>query len=246
MLKEVVDDNSTEPGLASSLTEIQEEQNQPATETCGNEADDDGDGTIDENCPPLISTPTETCGNEADDDGDGTIDEEDCVVPPTETCGNEADDDGDGTIDEEDCVVPPTETCGNEADDDGDGIVDEEECIVLPAEICDNELDDDADGKTDDADENDCSGITPAVVIDSAEDEEGEPLSPGDIIAPGEVTFTFSTEAGLTPQDSQADSQDYEFECALDDESFNSCSSPMTYNMEEGKHDFVVRLVPLT
>ena len=106
MLKDVVDDNTTEPGLASSLTEIQEEQNQPATETCGNEADDDGDGTIDENCPPLISNPTETCGNEADDDGDGTIDEEDCVVPPAETCGNEADDDGDGTIDEEDCVVP--------------------------------------------------------------------------------------------------------------------------------------------
>ena len=103
-------------------------------------------------------------------------------------------------------------------------------------------MDDDADGMTDAADEADCSVIMPAVVIESAEDEEGEPLSPGDIIAPGEVTFTFSTEAGITPQDSQADSQDYEFECALDDVSFNSCKSPMTYAMENGKHNFVVRL----
>jgi hypothetical protein len=107
-------------------------------------------------------------------------------------------------------------------------------------------LDDDADGKTDTADEEECSVIMPAVVIESAEDQEGEPLSPGDIIAPGEVTFTFSTEAGLTPQDSQTDLPDYEFECALDEESFSSCNSPMTYNMEEGKHDFVVRLIPLT
>src|SRR5687768_17761984 len=47
--------------------------------------------------------------NQADDDGDGTVDEEDCVVPPVESCGNETDDDGDGTVDEEECVVPPTE-----------------------------------------------------------------------------------------------------------------------------------------
>ena len=221
LLKEVVDDNTTESGLATALTEIQEEQNQPVAETCGNAADDDGDGMIDENCPPLTSTPAETCGNAADDDGDGTIDEEDCVVPPAETCGNATDDDGDGTIDEEDCVVPPTE-------------------------ICNNQLDDDVDGKIDEADEEDCPTILPAVVIESAQDEEGEPLSQGDMIAPGEVTFTFSTETSLSTRSSQADSQDYAFECALDDESFNSCNSPVTYNMEEGKHDFVVRLVPLT
>ena len=219
LLKQVVDDNSTEPGLASALTVIQEDQNQLATETCANEADDDGDGIVDEDCAPS-------------------------TLPPTETCGNETDDDGDGTIDEEDCVVSPTETCGNETDDDGDGTIDEEDCVIIQAEICDNGLDDDADGKTDTADEDDCSVILPAVVIKSAEDEEGEPLSRGDLIAPGEVTFTFSTEAGLTTQGSQADSQDYEFECALDDESFNLCSSPMTYEMEAGKHDFVVRLIP--
>ena len=87
----------------------------------------------------------------------------------------------------------PAETCGNETDDDGDGTIDEEECVIIQAEICDNGLDDDADGKTDDADEDDCSTVLPAVVIESAEDEEGEPLSRGDMIAPGEVTFTFST-----------------------------------------------------
>ena len=194
LLKQVVDDNSTEPGLASALTVIQEDQNQLATETCANEADDDGDGIVDEDCAPS--------------------------------------------------TLPPTETCGNETDDDGDGTIDEEDCVIIQAEICDNGLDDDADGKTDTADEDDCSVILPAVVIKSAEDEEGEPLSRGDLIAPGEVTFTFSTEAGLTTQGSQADSQDYEFECALDDESFNLCSSPMTYEMEAGKHDFVVRLIP--
>ena len=117
------------------------------------------------------------------------------TVPPTETCGNQADDDGDGIVDEEDLIVPPTETCGNQADDDGDGIVDEEDCDVPPTEICDNDLDDDADGKTDDADEDDCPAIMPAVEIESAEDEEGEPLSQGDMIAPGEVTFTFSAKS---------------------------------------------------
>ena len=221
LLKQVVDDNATEPVLASALTVIQEDLNQPATETCGNEADDDGDGIVDEDCAPTTSPPAETCANETDDDGDGAIDEEDCVVSPAETCANETDDDGDGTIDEEDCVI-------------------------IQAEICDNGLDDDADGKIDAADEDDCSVLMPAVVIASAEDEEGEPLSRGDLIVPGEVTFTFSAEPGLTLQGSQADSQDYEFECALDDESFNSCNSPMTYNMEAGKHDFVVKLVPLT
>ena len=191
LLKEVVDDNTTDSGLASALTDIQEQQNQPAVETCANEADDDGDGMIDENCPPLTSTPAETCGNSMDDDGDGTIDEEECVVPPTE--------------------------------------------------ICDNQLDDDVDGKTDNADEEDCSAILPAVVIESAEDEEGEPLSQGDMIAPGEVTFTFSAKTNETSQ-SHGNLQDYKFECALDGKSFNSCNSPETVKLTDGKYTFVVRL----
>ena len=244
---------------------VQEEQNSPLSETCGNQADDDGDGTIDEEeCSPTTLPPTETsteiCGNQADDDGDGTIDEEECsptTLPPTETsteiCGNQADDDGDGTIDEEECTLPPAEICGNQADDDGDGTIDEEECVLPTAEICDNGLDDDTDGKIDSADEEDCPALTPAVEILSAEDEEGEPLSPGDQIAPGEVIFTFSAKTDESESevesetliDSQGNSQDYKLECALDDGSFNSCNSPQTVMIEElGKHTFVVRLAP--
>ena len=79
----------------------------------------------------------------------------------------------------------------------------------------------------------------PAVEIESAEDEEGEPLAQEDIIAPGEVTFTFSAKIDEIVEDTE---QSYEFECALDGESFNTCSSPQTVSMEDGKHTFVVRL----
>jgi hypothetical protein len=77
------------------------------------------------------------------------------------------------------------------------------------------------------------------VVIDSAVDAAGNTLSPDDLISPQEVTFRFSVQANETAIE-EADPQ---FECALDDESFNSCSSPMMYLMGEGKHNFVVRLV---
>ena len=196
LLKGVISDNTTEAVLVSTLLDINQEpvQNPLTTETCGNQADDDGDGTIDEDCNPT-------------------------TLPPTEL----------------------TETCSNQADDDGDGIVDEEDCVVPPAEICDNGLDDDADGKTDDADGDDCSAIMPAVEIESAEDEEGEPLSQGDMIAPGEVTFTFSAKS-THETDAQENSQSYSFECGVDGESFSSCSSPTTIQMEDGKHTFVVRL----
>ena len=77
-------------------------------------------------------------------------------------------------------------------------------------------------------------------MIESATDQLGNALSPNDIISPQEVTFKFSVQASETAIE-EADPQ---FECALDDESFNACSTPMTYLMEEGKHNFVVRLVP--
>ena len=47
-----------------------------------------------------------------------------------------------------------------------------------------------------------------------------------------------------TPASEKKDPQDYQFECALDDESFSPCSSPMSYNMDMGKHNFVVRIAP--
>jgi hypothetical protein len=122
-------------------------------------------------------------------------------------------------------------------------VIDEELCIVPPNEICDNQIDDDADGKIDTEDE-DCSIVQPAVVIESALDEAGNSLSPGDLIVPQKVTFSFSAQASETVQTLEEEGQqDYQYECALDDESFSSCNSPMTYEMEAGEHDFVVRLV---
>ena len=90
-----------------------------------------------------------------------------------------------------------------------------------------------------------CPILEPDVVIDSAVDQAGNNLSPDDLIVPQEVTFRFSAQANETSQAFEEEGpNDYDFECALDDESFNTCSSPMTYPMEIGKHNFVVRLVP--
>jgi hypothetical protein len=85
-----------------------------------------------------------------------------------------------------------------------------------------------------------CPILEPTVVIDSAIDAAGNTLSPDDIISPQEVTFKFSVQGNETAIE-EADPQ---FECAVDDEQFNACSSPMTYLMEKGKHNFVVKLVP--
>ena len=84
LLKDVISDNTTEAVLVSTLLDINQEpvQNPSTTETCGNQADDDGDGIIDEDCNPTTLPPTElteTCANQADDDGDGVVDEEDCT-----------------------------------------------------------------------------------------------------------------------------------------------------------------------
>jgi hypothetical protein len=145
--------------------------------------------------------------------------------------------------DEEECTPPASEICGNGIDDNKDGVTDEDQCITVPTEICDNQIDDDIDGKIDTQDE-DCPIIEPTVLIESAVDEEGEPLSQGDLIAPQEVTFTFSAQANEKSQNSGVENrQDHQFECALDAGSFNECSSPTTYKLEQGKHDFVVRLV---
>jgi hypothetical protein len=281
LIEEVINDESTDKDLVSTLLVIKQEQTETDKigETKGTVTDIDtnseehtvldailsdasllnavanddttgpilGSALLDIQNEPVQNLSTETCANQVDDDADGTIDEEDCnpaTLPPiqtTETCANQVDDDADGTIDEEDCVVAPTEICANQVDDDADGTIDEEDCVVAPTEICDNNLDDDADGMTDDADENDCPAIMPAVVIESAEDQEGEPLSPGDIIAPGEVTFTFSA-TKIDSTDTPVNPQTYNFECALDDETYSACSSPMTIQMDDGKHTFVVRL----
>jgi hypothetical protein len=82
-------------------------------------------------------------------------------------------------------------------------------------------------------------------VIDSAKDQAGSALSPDDLIAPQKVTFTFSAHVSAATQSLEEEGpHDYQFECTLDDASYKACNSPMTYEMEAGKHNFVVRLVP--
>jgi len=81
-------------------------------------------------------------------------------------------------------------------------------------------------------------------VIESAVDELGNSLSPGDMTLSNEVTFIFSaqgSEATEIPEDEN--SQGNQFECSLDDGPFSTCSSPETVTMEKGKHTFIVRLV---
>jgi len=69
-------------------------------------------------------------------------------------------------------------------------------------------------------------------------------LSPGELIVPQKVTFTFFAHANDTTQDLEEEGPPtYKFECALDDQSFSACSSPMSYSMDIGKHNFVVKLV---
>jgi hypothetical protein len=81
-------------------------------------------------------------------------------------------------------------------------------------------------------------------VIDSAVGQAGNALSPGDLISPQKVTFTFSAHASNTTEALEEEGpQDYEFECALDDATYKACSSPMIYDMQAGKHNFEVKLV---
>lgn len=90
-------------------------------EQCGNGADDDSDGFVDEGCPERDAQ----CGDGIDNDGDGRVDE---GCPETGSdCGNLADDDGDGFADE---------GCPNNCDDgidngDRDGFDDTDgDCFI--------------------------------------------------------------------------------------------------------------------
>jgi len=86
--------------------------------------------------------------------------------------------------------------------------------------------------------------LQPTVVIQSATGEVGNALSPGELIVPQKVTFTFFAHANETGQDLEEEGPpNYKFECALDDQSFSVCSSPMSYSMDIGKHNFVVKVV---
>ncbi len=139
-------------------------------EVC-NGVDDDGDGAVDEVCPPPDLVREEVCGDGVDNDIDGQVDEG-CGV---EVCGNDEDDDGDGLADEG-CPggPPPDEVCSDGVDNDLDGDVDEG-CVVepAPAEICGNGVDDDGDGRIDD--EEDCPDVPPAEeVCGNGVDDDGD------------------------------------------------------------------------
>jgi Zn-dependent metalloprotease len=64
--------------------------------SCGNLADDDGDGLVDEGCPESGAQ----CGNGLDDEADGVSDVDEGCPEIGAECGNLADDDGDGFPDE--------------------------------------------------------------------------------------------------------------------------------------------------
>jgi hypothetical protein len=117
--------------------------NQPKTEICDNDLDDDGDHMLDCFDPDCYSSPVcasglEICNNGVDDDGDSLVDCDDpqcathsaCTTSP-ENCSNGLDDDGDGNTDcaDSDCASnvlcqAGAENCVNGIDDDGDSAID--------------------------------------------------------------------------------------------------------------------------
>jgi hypothetical protein len=138
--------------------------------------------------------------------------------------------------------MPTSQICNIGVDNSTNSTVDQAGCTPPAPEICDNGIDNNVTATINST--INCPILDPTVVIESATDEVGNSLSPDDLIAPQKVTFTFSAQASETTQAlEEGGPQTYEFECALDDESFTACSSPMTYEMEKGKHNFVVRLV---
>lgn len=74
----------TDGGTTQYSFEVKAPIPPPPDEICGNGIDDNGNGQIDENCPPPPPPPIEICGNGIDDDGDGLIDE-DCPPPTGDT-----------------------------------------------------------------------------------------------------------------------------------------------------------------
>ena len=141
------------------------------------------------------------CNDEADNDGDGRVDDADpdCAFACTAferavaACANHRDDDADGLIDRDDPGCDDgndddeaNPACSNGEDDDEDGVADwpdEPGCTTLrdddetdpePARACANGVDDDGDGATDyDAD--------PECFSAWQDDEAGRFACPGDV-----------------------------------------------------------------
>ena len=104
----------------------------PAAEFCGDELDQDCDGTADEGCDDCdpATAPDEICGDDFDNDCDGETDEEcpDCQPEEREECASEC---GEGFRACEDgvfgaCSAPlPAEEVCDDDDNDCDGLADE-------------------------------------------------------------------------------------------------------------------------
>ena len=195
---------------------------------------------VPEGCTPTTAPVSDTCGGGVDTNATGTTNVA-CPLPVSDTCDGGVDTNATGTTNVA-CPLPVSDTCGDGVDNNVTGTINGTTNVVCPlpvSDTCGDGVDNNVTGTIN------CPILEPTVVIDSAVDEVGNALSPGDVISPQKVTFTFSTQANETIQNLEEEGpNDYEFECAVDDASFNSCSSPMTYAIEEGKHDFVVRLVP--
>jgi hypothetical protein len=268
LLAAVINEDTTEPDLVSTLTVLKQEQaaNLEISETCDNGVDDNGSGTIatayDEGCAPTTNTSANTTDTNTNTNTNAnttntntnanttnTNTNASTTTPPaSEICDIGADNSTEGTIastSNEGCTptttTPVSDTCDNGIDNnvtDTTNGTTTIACTPPASDTCDNVIDNNV------TDTINCPILEPTVVIDSAVDQLGNPLSPGDLISPQEVTFTFSTQTNETTQNLEEEgAQDYQYECALDEESFSSCNSPMTYEMEAGKHDFVVRLV---
>jgi hypothetical protein len=244
LLESVINDKTTDPGLVSTLVDQkQEETGNPAiSETCNNGADNNVDGIIaiasNEDCAPSstdTNANTNTNTNTTDTNANtNTNTNTTDTNANTNTNTNTTDTNANTTT-----IIPPaSETCDTGIDNNATGTTNV--ACTPPVSSCDTDIDNNVTGTTN----VDCPTLEPTVVIDSAEDQAGNDLSPGDLIVPQKVTFTFSLKASQTAEALEEEGpHDYGFECALDHESFSSCTSPMTYDMEAGKHNFVVRLV---
>ena len=164
------------------------------------------------------------------------------TTPSLGTCDNGKDNNVTSTINSGvinvSCSPPVSDPCGTGVDNNVTGTNNDTIACSPPVSTCTNGIDNNTNGTKI------CPILEPTVAIDSAVGQAGNALSPGDFISPQKVTFTFSAHASNTTESlAEKGPQGYVFECALDDESYSSCNSPMTYDMTAGKHNFEVRLV---
>ena len=246
----LINDDATDPGIVSTLVELKQEQVQypSISAICESIVEDIPDITTvfsDKPCDPTAGPNFDTSitnntalGAAADPNPNttnsttiintNTTDSDTTITNTTNTTNSTS---------ITNTTTPQSQICNIGVDNSTNSTINESGCSPA-AEICDNGMDNNVTGILE------CPILQPIVIIESAVDEAGNSLTLDDLITPQKVTFTFSALENDTTKSLEGQGpQDYQFECALDDESFASCNSPMTYEMDVGKHDFVVRLV---